>query len=117
MQQGQQSAPAENKPTNQPSQNTQPSVEGIAIVFTDKGFEKSSYTVKAGQTVTVKNQSSSLQVQFSSDDHPTHTKNPELNMDILSPGEEDTITPQHVGSWGIHDHQHPEFTTTLVVTQ
>ena len=90
--------------------------EGITIVFTDDGFEEDSYTVKAGQTVTVKN-NSSVEVEFSSDEHPTHTDNPELNMEDLQPGQEQTFTPNNPGTWGIHDHKHAQFTTSLTVTE
>lgn len=103
-------------PAQTPAENeSSESASGITIVFTDNGFEQTTYTVAAGQTVTVKN-NSSMSVQFSSDDHPIHTDNPELNMSDLGPGEEASITPQNAGSWGIHDHDHPEFTTTLTVT-
>lgn len=100
--------------TQQPATTTD-EIAGITIVFTDDGFEQQNYTVAAGQTVTVKNESS-IEVEFSSDDHPTHRDNPELNMDVLSPGEQDTFTPDRAGDWGIHDHEHPEFTTTLTIT-
>lgn len=90
--------------------------EGITIVFTNSGFEDSSYMVKAGQTVTVKNDSS-MEVEFSSDEHPTHTDNPELNMEDLQPGETQTFTPENAGTWGIHDHRHAQYTTTLIVTE
>ena len=102
-------------PEAQQPATTTDEVAGITIVFTDDGFEQQSYTVAAGQTVTVKNQSS-IEVEFSSDEHPTHTDNPELNMDVLDPGEQGTFTPDRAGEWGIHDHEHPEFTTTLTVT-
>lgn len=106
--------------TNQPLENSNnqistPSANGITIVFTDNGFQQQNYSVAAGQTVTVKNESS-IVVQFSSDEHPTHTDNPELNMNELQPGEQDIIAPDTAGKWGIHDHEHPEFTTTLIVT-
>lgn len=100
--------------TQQPAPATN-EIAGITIVFTDDGFEQQNYTVAAGQTVTVKNESS-ITVEFSSDDHPTHRDNPELNMDALDPGEQGSFTPDRAGKWGIHDHEHPEFTTTLTIT-
>lgn len=106
----------QNKTTSSSSQSSSTDKSGgITIVFTDDGFEQQNYTVGAGQTVTVKNESS-LEVQFSSDEHPTHTDNPELNMDILTLGEQGSFIPERTGDWGIHDHEHPEFITTLIVT-
>jgi hypothetical protein len=101
--------------TTSENQTSAPSTDGITIVFTNNGFEQQNYAVAAGQTVTVKNESS-IELEFSSDEHPTHTDNPELNMEILQPGKQTTFTPTEAGTWGIHDHEHPEFTTTLTVT-
>jgi plastocyanin len=84
------------------------------IVFTNDGFEKDSYTVKAGETVKVMN-NSDTSVQFSSDDHPTHRENPEINLPTISAGESTTFTPQQKGTFGVHDHIQSQFTTTLEV--
>lgn len=109
--------PASTPPTSQsPASTAEEITTGIIIVFTDDGFERPDYTVPAGETVTVKNESSMV-VEFTSDEHPTHTDNPELNMGVLQPGQQSTITPQRAGEWGIHDHEHPEFTATLTVIE
>ena len=110
----QQTSPSTTQSTTQTSPDTNTVATGETIVFTDNGFEKSRYTVKANQPLTVKN-NSSIDVEFSSDDHPTHRDNPELNMGILKPGQEGTITPEKTGTFGIHDHEHPQYTTTVVV--
>ena len=88
----------------------------LTIVFTDTGFERENYSVKTGDTILVKN-TASIDVEFSSDEHPSHTDNPELNMRVLKPGEQGTVTPRNPGTWGIHDHEHAQFTTTLTVTE
>lgn len=90
--------------------------EGTTITFSDSGFSPSSLSVKAGTEVTVKNESSK-DVQFSSDDHPTHTEQNELNLAALAPGESATFTPSKVGTWGFHDHLSPDFTGVLEVTE
>ncbi len=109
------STPSTSRQSTETTTATTPTASGITIVFTDDGFEKQSYTVAAGQSVTVKN-NSTIEVEFSSDDHPTHTDNSELNMDVLFPGKEQTFIPTKAGTWGIHNHKQPELTTTLVVT-
>jgi plastocyanin len=85
------------------------------IVFTNDGFSPSTLTVKSGTVVTVKNESSN-RVQFSSDDHPTHREDPEINMKTLAPGESGTFTATKVGTQGFHDHIDDSQVGTLIVT-
>lgn len=85
------------------------------ITFRDDGFVKPVMTVKAGSTVRVANQSS-MDLEFSSADHPTHLEEPALNMDVLAAGESGTFTaPTEPGEYGFHDHLNDQFTGTLVV--
>ena len=86
------------------------------ITFTDSGFTPNKLTVKKGTVVTVKN-TSSKSVQFSSDDHPTHREDPEINLKTLAAGESATFTAQTVGTHGYHDHINDELVGTLVVTE
>lgn len=88
----------------------------VVIVYTDNGFEKDSYTVKKGQTVIVRNQSSAP-LEFSSDDHPAHTDNSELNLRAVASGGEATLAPTRTGTWGIHDHRKADHTTELIVVE
>lgn len=85
------------------------------IVFTDDGFAESTYTVSKGQDVTVEN-NSSMSLEFSSDDHPTHLDEPSLNTSRIEPGESTTFTaPSEAGEYGFHDHINDQFTGVLVV--
>lgn len=84
------------------------------IVFTDKGFTQSTYTFPDGMKIKVHNQSNQ-DLQFSSDNHPTHTEHTELNMRTLKPGESDTFTPAGKGSYEFHDHLNARYTGTLVI--
>lgn len=86
------------------------------IVFTDDGFTPMILTVKKGTVVTVKN-NSSRSVQFSSDNHPSHTEDPEMNLGVLAPGENGTFTANTIGTHGFHDHIDDNITGTLVVTE
>ena len=90
--------------------------ETATITFTNNGFSPATLTVKKGTKVTVVNSSSS-DVQFSSDDHPTHREDPEINMEILTPGESGSFTVTTVGTHGFHDHVDDSKTGTLVVTE
>ncbi len=91
-------------------------VESATITFTNNGFSPATLTVKKGTKVTVVNNSSD-EVQFSSDDHPTHREDPEINMETLAPGESGSFTVTTVGTHGFHDHIDDSKTGTLVVTE
>jgi plastocyanin len=106
------SPPAEEEGA-QPTSETSP----VAIItYTDDGFTPSTLTVKKDSAVTVTNKSSK-NVMFSSADHPTHQKQPELNMQTLKPGESGTITITKAGTWGYHDHINETMTGTITVTE
>jgi len=100
--------------TNEDDTSRLQTEDGITIVVNDGGFDKDSYTVKAGESVTIRNNSVAV-VQFSSSDHPTHLEHPELNMDVLLPGESTTFVAETKGTYGFHDHLKDENTGTLVV--
>lgn len=112
----QQTATKQNTQSAANSDTTTDTKNEVVILYLNDGFDKPSYTVKKGQTVRVVNQST-RSMQFSSDDHPTHLLNPELNLDTLIADSVTTFKPEKVGSWGIHDHLSPDKTTTLIVTE
>jgi S-adenosylmethionine:diacylglycerol 3-amino-3-carboxypropyl transferase len=56
-----------------------------------------------------------MNMQFSSANHPTHREDPEINMEMLAPGETGTFTPTTKGSHPFHDHINAQYTSTLVV--
>ena len=86
------------------------------IAFTSNGFSPATLTVKKGTKVTVINNSNDP-VQFSSDDHPTHREDPEINMEELAPGQSGSFTVTTVGTHGFHDHLNDSKTGTLIVTE
>ncbi len=91
-----------------------PDSSSSTITYSDSGFSPATLTVKAGTLVTIKN-NSSMDLQFSSDDHPTHLKDPELNQADIGPGKTQTFTPTTKGTWGYHNHQNSTDTGTLIV--
>lgn len=90
--------------------------ETATITFTNNGFEPRELTVKKGTVITVINESSSS-VQFSSDEHPAHRDNPEMNMMVLAPRESDSYTAAKAGAWSFHDHLNESKTGTVTVTE
>lgn len=113
---GSQSTTQQPTQSQNPEQSNDGAAAGVTITFKDSGFEPQSYSTKKGMLVTVKNESS-MDLQFSSDDHPTHKKETELNLNVLAPGESATFTPTRVGTWGFHDHLNSQLTGTLIVTE
>lgn len=101
------------------SQQSDGDDEGVnaasVITYTNTGFRASEDTVAAGSTVLVINESSET-LEFSSDPHPQHHDNPELNMPALRPGERGTIVVQAPGRWGFHNHLNDDHSGFLTVT-
>ncbi len=94
--------------------NTNSAAEVGSILYTDSGFQPSTLKVKANTMVHVVNQSS-MSLQFSSDDHPTHLKDPELNMEAIQPGKEAMLKVTKTGTWGYHNHLKPTDRGTIEV--
>ncbi len=90
--------------------------DALTITYTDNGFEPKDITVKKGSTVTVKNSTSGF-MQFSSDDHPVHQDNEEMNLKNIGAGESVTYTASKTGTWGFHDHIEDSKTGTITVTE
>jgi plastocyanin len=90
--------------------------ERMTITFNGDNFEPNELTVKKGTVITVKNESS-RDVQFSSNDHPAHRDNTEMNLKTLAPGESASYTATAVGKWGFHDHIDESKTGTITVTE
>jgi plastocyanin len=107
---------AQPAPTPAPQQaSSQPdTAKSVVIIYDNNGFNPSSATIKSGQVVTFQNKSSST-IQPSSDPHPQHTDNPELNVGMVAAGQSKSITPTKTGSFGMHDHFKPGNTFTITV--
>ncbi len=107
-----------NKSDDKTATETPPSIasdaSGAVITYTDNGFTPSSSTVSSGTTITIKNDSSS-DLQFSSDDHPTHTKNQELNETTIGAGQTQTVTVTTKGTFGYHNHLNSSDSGTITV--
>lgn len=110
-------------PASQPSSSSNTTdgggsntVASATITYTDNGFSPSTLTVKPGSTIRVVNQSSGP-LQLSSDPHPTHTDNPELNMDEIAPGKDGMLTVNKVGNWGYHNHEKESDKGHITITE
>lgn len=89
------------------------------VTMTDAGFDPSTVTINAGESITWVNNSSKT-VQVGSADHPTHTKNSSLTggqfVIDLKAGESKTVSAgTNVGIWGYHNHLNPTVFGKVVI--
>jgi plastocyanin len=99
---------ASNNQTADNGQNVAQEVEeeeesSPTIIYSESGFTPENLTVESGTTVTIVN-NSPRNIDFASDDHPTHLLNPELNAGIIPSGQMTEIIVNNTGTWGYHDH-------------
>lgn len=98
-----------------PSASATPAANQVTVRLTASGFEPKEVTVKVGQTVVFV---TDIKARISSDPHPVHTSNQELNLPETQPGQSVTITPTKTGTFGVHNHLNDSQTMTInVVSQ
>jgi plastocyanin len=110
------SAPSNDSTTQPPTEapNGEANNAAATITYSDTGFSPATITVKSGDTVAIKNTSSS-DVHFDSDPHPVHTDNTELNVDEVAAGQTKTFTVTTKGTFGYHNHLAPSEKGEIVV--
>ena len=103
--------------------------KAVRIMYTENGFEPKEVTVKQGQTVTFLQGTVDAEMWVASDDHPEHagyagTPMKEhcpdasgLRFDQCAKGVSYSFTFQKTGTWGYHNHEHPEAKGVITVTQ
>lgn len=117
-------APTEVTQTTQTSTSTQsanPDVtseemmaEKNAVEITVNGFSPNALTIKVGGSVSWTNSDSSNHT-VNADPHPTHTLYPFLNVGVIKPGEEKSVTFEKAGKYTYHDHLNPSLTGSITV--
>jgi plastocyanin len=102
-QQKNQDAVVETAPSLLPSASASPTVSANEVVvrLTASGFEPQQVTITVGQTVVFV---TDIKARISSDPHPIHTSDQELNLPETQPGESIRVTPTKTGTFGIHNH-------------
>lgn len=100
--------------------------EENVVIYTANGYEPSTLTIKAGETVTFKNESGQS-MWTASNVHPSHTLYDGQNLDAHCPdtagtafdqcatGDEYSFTFTKAGSWGYHNHISSNHMGTIVV--
>lgn len=105
---------------------------GREVVYSNDGFSPKELTIKKGDTVTFRNESSRVTWPATAI-HPSHKAYPgsdirkclddELNKDIfdscgdVQPSEEWSFQFQEVGTWRYHDHRRVSETATIIVEE
>ena len=104
--------------TDQSQEQTQANevpIPGANVVtYSDSGFSPNSITLKVGEKVEFKN-NSSANVQVNSAVHPTHQLYPELNIGVIAPNETKTVTFTKAGTYKYHNHLNASQTGEIVV--
>lgn len=109
--------PTPNSSSDQTTSEEAPdAVAAETITYTDDGFSPTTITVKVGDTIRVVNQSSEP-LELSSDDHPTHREDPELNMPTIQAGDDGMLKVTKAGDWGYHNHLNSKHEGKLTVTE
>lgn len=103
-----------NNATSEESSESTSQNAANTIEYSSDGFSPSSITVKAGNTITIKNSSARV-LQFNSGPHPEHTDNAELNVGTVSPGQSKQLTVTTKGTHSFHNHLDSAHTGTLIV--
>lgn len=119
-------------PTTPAPETSQPAAEeqlARVIVAADSGFSPSSITIKKGETITFRNESSQLSWPASAI-HPTHTVYPGSNIAKcgttgaegifdactgLAKGQAWSFKFDIPGTWKYHDHLNPSRNGTIIV--
>lgn len=96
------------------SNNTSESSAVTTITHDGSGFSPANVTVAAGSKLKFVNNSDKT-IEPSSDDHPTHTKNAELNVGDVEAGQSKEITVNVKGTWEMHNHYEASEKLTVTV--
>lgn len=111
--------------TPAPTTQETPSAEKNVVIYTDAGYSPSTLNIKAGATVTFKN-NSSQSMRTASGVHPTHRLYPTTGGCIgstfdackgVQPGGSWSFKFDIAGTWKYHNHLNPSDTGTIIVEQ
>lgn len=86
----------------------------VTITYDGTSFSPAEVRVESGGTVKFVNESDTT-IEPSSDNHPTHEANPEINFGEIEPGESSSVSVSEEGSWEYHDHLNPDNTGMIIV--
>lgn len=89
--------------------------ETVTVEYTDDGFDPATLSVTVGTTVVWEN-NSGRSMDVSSDPHPIHTSNRDLNASTpTAPGDSYSFTFTEVGNQGYHNHLRSSHDGSVIV--
>ncbi|MEK7063973.1 MAG: cupredoxin domain-containing protein [Patescibacteria group bacterium] len=88
---------------NQPTSAVTQTVNQNSVTVTTNGFQPSSLTIKAGETIVWSNQTNATS-NVSSAPHPAHTDYPPLNLGDIAPGAPVSLVFPTAGTYKYHNH-------------
>lgn len=91
-----------------------PNEEIATVVLGPSGFAPATLTIKAGTRVTWINKSGTSAI-LASNNHPTHTLYPPLNLGEFGDGSSVQLVFDKPGTYGYHNHLNPDEGGTIVV--
>lgn len=101
--------------TPEPSAPDGGDVAVFEVIYNGTSFSPATLTIKNGDIVNFKNQSSSS-FRPASDPHPTHTNYPEFDAkQPIAAGGNYQFKFTKSGTWGYHNHLNPTVTGTIIV--
>lgn len=106
-------APPASSPQVSASPSASPAAKNI-VKIESAGFVPQNITVKAGEMVTWVN-NDSVNHNVNSVVHPTHLVYPPLNLGLIKPGEEKSLSFPKAGTYKYHDHLNPSVTGSVTV--
>ena len=117
------SEPPTQQPVSEPSAGQTPAAEKNIVIYTDTGYSPNTITVKVGESVSWKNQSSKT-MWAASAAHPTHRVYPTTGGCLGSTfdacqgvqvGDSWSFKFDIAGAWKYHNHLSPGDTGTIIV--
>ncbi|OGI60979.1 hypothetical protein A2641_01655 [Candidatus Nomurabacteria bacterium RIFCSPHIGHO2_01_FULL_37_25] len=117
------------QPSQQPPTSQTPEVKENLVTYSNSGYSPSTLTIKKGETVTFKNQSSNS-MWTASAKHPTHVVYSGTSLSehcpdpdntafdtctSIEPGDSWSFKFDISGTWKYHNHLNPADTGTIVV--
>lgn len=106
--------PTVTQPKKSPATSSAQTVEKNVVTISSGGFSPKKITIKAGETVTWKNDDRANHT-VNSTPHPVHTDYQPLNLGTIRSGETKSLQFPTAGTYKYHDHLNPSLTGSVTV--
>lgn len=97
-----------------PAASTSATVTENVVTISSAGFSPKDIVIKVGESINWKNTDTQNHT-VNSDPHPIHTTYAPLNLGLIKPGEEKSLTLPTAGTYKYHDHLNPSLKGSITV--